>query len=529
MTTRFVTYARYSSDLQSPASIEDQERVCRADAERRNFDVEVRNYADRRISGSGSDREAFQKMMRDALSRTRDFNIIMMDDTSRFSRSFSEAARLHEILKHHGIRVICVSQGIDTDQEQSEMQLAMHGIIDSVYVKELGKKTHRGLEGRFLKGKSAGGRCFGYDPITVAGEGTVWIINEAQAAVLREIFEWSAHGFSLKSIVRMLNERGTPPPQKRADRPFANWCPTAIRAMLRNEIYIGKRIWNRTKFVKVPGTNKRTSRLRPRTEWKEQDVPELRIIPDDLWIRVREAQERRLRKYAAGGQKPVSRAANSPYLLSGFLVCGTCGANLIIVSGGKGRLARYGCPQHWNRHTCSNKFTIRRAELEADFFKLLQVEVLTPEALKLIAEIVAKAQKQRTSRSDHEKQLQQLKNEQANIVAAIAKLGHSEALLSALQANEADIRKLSVATAELSQLTPDQILAAVKERVWALPELLQKDPVSAKMELSAYIDKIRMVPQSDGTYVAEGTWDLLAGWGPVYVAGAGFEPATFGL
>ena len=81
---------------------------------------------------------------------------------------------------------------------------------------------------------------------------------------------------------RMLNDRQTPPPQKRSDRPHATWCPTAVRAMLRNEVYVGTRIWNRTKFVKTPGTNKRVARPRPRREWQTRNAPELRIINDDL-------------------------------------------------------------------------------------------------------------------------------------------------------------------------------------------------------------------------------------------------------
>jgi hypothetical protein len=88
---------------------------------------------------------------------------------------------------------------------------------------------------------------------------------------------------------------------------------------------------------------------------------------------------------------------------------------------------------------------------------------------------------------------------------------------------------MSVAASDVSQLTHTQILASVKESFRSLPALLKEAPECAKMKLAGLVDKIRMVPQSDGTYVAEGKWDLLAAWGPVMVAGAGFEPATFGL
>jgi site-specific DNA recombinase len=215
----------------------------------------------------------------------------------------------------------------------------------------------------------------------VEGGGKRLVVNEIQASVLREIFEWSTSGHSLKTIARMLNDRKTPPPQKRSDRIHATWCPTAVRAMLRNESYIGARTWNRSKFIKAIGTNKRVSRARPHGDLRKQLIPELRIISDDLWLRVQDRQNRLKEIYANSGRKPVNRGASSAYFLSGFLICGACGANLIITSGGKGHSARYGCPQHWNRRACPNKITIRQTELESAFFSQLPGVVFTPDAI----------------------------------------------------------------------------------------------------------------------------------------------------
>jgi hypothetical protein len=95
--------------------------------------------------------------------------------------------------------------------------------------------------------------------------------------------------------------------------------------------------------------------------------------------------------YAESGRKPVNRGASSPYLLSGFLVCGSCGANLIIVSGGK-RGAKYGCPQHWNRRACSNNVTVIHGRLEGAFFQQLQSAVLVPEVVDYLVSKLLKAQ-----------------------------------------------------------------------------------------------------------------------------------------
>jgi hypothetical protein len=430
-------------------------------------------------------------------------------------------------LAHYGVRVISISQGIDTRREGSEILIAVHGITDSLYVKELAKKTPRGLEGKFLKGLSAGGRCYGYD-IVREEIGSKWVINEAEASVVRQIFEWSAAGYSLKRIAGLLNDRKVPPPQKRKNRSHATWCPTAIREMLRRELYIGKRIWNRTKFVKTPGTNKRVARPRPVNEWKTQDVPELQIVSLDLWGAVQTRLNRLKQIYGASGRKPVNRGASSAYLLSGFLRCGICDAKLIIVSGGK-KGARYGCPQHWNRKACSNGVTVRHEELERLLFQELQTAVLGPDSIEYLVSKIVHVQARQKVTTEREHRLQDLQAEIERIVAAIVAIGHSEALVATLREHEAELRELSAIQETSHELSAEEIRNHIYSAVSDIPGLLAKAPQLAKTKLAQHMDSIRLLPQPDGTYLAEGEWDLLGNRGPVMVAGAGFEPATFGL
>ncbi len=154
---------------------------------------------DEGISGVGSDRPAFQRLLNAALSPGRLFDTILVDDTSRLSRNQAEAMTTIEKLTFAGIRVIFISQGIDTRSEQANVQMTVHGLVDSLYVKELAKKTHRGLESCALRGLHTGGRCYGYDTVSVGdSESKRLVINEREATVVRRIFEMFRGGVSLK-------------------------------------------------------------------------------------------------------------------------------------------------------------------------------------------------------------------------------------------------------------------------------------------------------------------------------------------
>jgi site-specific DNA recombinase len=174
-----------------------------------------------------------------------------VEDSSRLSRSTESVLSIYRKLNFAGLQLISVSQGIDSRQDQAETLLTIHGLIDSSYVRELAKKTHRGCESAVLRSLHVGGSCFGYTTAPVGEPGTGskrLVIDETQAKIVRRILEMSATGYSLKAIARKLNE------ERAASRD--NWCPTGIRAMLKRELYKGELVWNRLKFEKVPETNK---------------------------------------------------------------------------------------------------------------------------------------------------------------------------------------------------------------------------------------------------------------------------------
>ena len=92
---RAALYARYSTDMQSEASIADQHRVCERLAKQHGFRV-ITKFSDAAISGGTTARPDYQRML-DA-ARRREFDVIVAEDTSRLWRNLSEQApRLAEL------------------------------------------------------------------------------------------------------------------------------------------------------------------------------------------------------------------------------------------------------------------------------------------------------------------------------------------------------------------------------------------------------------------------------------------------
>jgi len=101
-------YARYSTDMQSENSIEDQLRTCRERAEREGWTV-TETYSDRAISGTSMIRSGIQNLLADA--KNKQFNIVMTEALDRLSRDQEDIAHIHKQLRFADIKIVTLSEG----------------------------------------------------------------------------------------------------------------------------------------------------------------------------------------------------------------------------------------------------------------------------------------------------------------------------------------------------------------------------------------------------------------------------------
>jgi len=105
-------------------------------------------FSDAGISGASIEgRPGLQALLTAAASTPRSFDVLLVDDSSRVSRDLADALRIVQRLKFAGMRVVYISQGIDSDSEQHETLIAVHGLVDGLYLREMAAKIKRGLKG----------------------------------------------------------------------------------------------------------------------------------------------------------------------------------------------------------------------------------------------------------------------------------------------------------------------------------------------------------------------------------------------
>ncbi len=545
--TRAAIYARYSSNNQRDASIEDQVRICRERIEREGW-TSVEVYSDAALSGATTLRPGYQSMLEAA--RDGRFDVLVSEALDRLSRDLSDIALLYKHLSFLGVQLVTLSEGEITD-----LHVGLKGTMNALYLKDLAAKTHRGLKGRIREGRSAGGISYGYDVVRETNANGEPVrgkraINEVEAKVVHRIFDAFVSGQSPKVIAHALNHEGVPGPRQ------GQWSPSTIygnwrrgTGILNNELYVGRLIWNRQRFVKDPGTGKRVAQPNPKTAWITEHVPELRIIPDDLWRQVKERQSETRAELIQDGQGVRAERARRPvYLLSGLLKCSVCGGGVSKISA-----QHYGCSTARNRGTCDNLLTIRRDVLEESVLSGIKSRLMHPDLVKEFIteyhrELNRLAMTRKTDVHVQTRELAKVEQEIREIIDAI-KAGIRSATMAAeietLERRRAVLQKhLGAKPTEPVRLHPN--LGEIYHRkVEALREALDRDDTRSEAAtiLRGLIDEIRLTPDDGqlGIYLVGNLakiLDLCAKKNPgstgtglqiTLVAGAGFEPATFRL
>ena len=439
-------YARYSSDLQNKASIDDQFRDGRALAKRLGHTV-VGEYSDAAISGATLNRPGLQALLRD--SRKAQFTAVIAESCDRFSRDLGDLAALHKRLAFAGVQMITTMEG-----DVSRMVIAFKGYAGEQYLEELGERTRRGQRGRVLNGKCPGGNSYGYDIVRVVygQERGGRVVNPEQAAIVRRIYQEYAEGHSPKWIAKRLNREGVPGPRGR------DWSASTIHGqagrgtgILNNELYVGRRVWNRLRYVKDPDTRTRLSRPNQERDREVVEVPHLRIIDDALWATVKARQDAIRREQPRGavkGQRPK-------YLLSGLTKCAICGAGFSVVT--KNVLM---CFNTRNKETCTNRRRVRRDDIEGRVLSAMRQQLLAPGRLQRFTAGYSEAmeewrREQRAGAAGHKHELATVDRRIREIVNAISDGFRSDALRAELL-NLEDQRSALVARASVPEASVRQ-------------------------------------------------------------------------
>ena len=543
---RAAIYARYSSDLQSETSIDDQVRLCREYGMRNNMSVSA-VFTDYAISGGAlSNRPGMLSLMQAA--KVGDFDVVIAEALDRISRDQEDIAAIYKRLTHADVRITTVSEG-----DVNELHIGLKGTMNALFLKDLAIKTRRGQRGRVEAGKIPGGNSFGYKIVRrILDDGTVSTgereINPDQADIIRRIYAEYADGLAPRRIAASLNAEGiTSPRGGQWNASTINGSRQRRNGILNNELYLGRIIYNRQRFVKDPETGKRVSRLNPEHEWVITDVPALRIIDNGTWNKAQKIKSR----YAS---QQGSKRQTKKRLLTGLIKCGCCSGSMTIIN-----RARYYCSARREKGTCDSSVGIKASEIEDRVLGGLKDILLGNEALidTFVAEFkaeIARLRKQRGTRARQSQkdmnkvnaaikrclkyvtegdgdpglvrdELRALEQQKKDLDRAI-KTSHDETAIEA-HPNIADLYRKKVM--ELQTLLSDeksrpQAMEIIRSMIDRIEVRAGEERGKAEVILVGALAQILTFTQQNKTAASNGSDGRV-----LMVAGVGFEPTTFRL
>ncbi len=319
---------------------------------------------------------------------------------------------------------------------------------------------------------------------------------------MRRIFADYLDGKSSRTIAMALNREGVPGPQG------SEWGPSTIHGnpkrrtgILNNELYVGKLVWNRLRYIKDPDTGRRVSRLNSESEWVVHEVPDLRLIDQNIWDAVKARQSRLAYDVAETSPNPLNDRRRPKHLFAGLVKCGCCGGGYTMIS--KDLL---GCATARNKGTCDNRLNIRRDALEASILNVLRKHLMKPALFReFCTEFTREVNRLRIERgADLEgwkRELERTDRELDKIVDAILE-GFPQSKLKGkaekLESRKAELTEKLANADEPPPLLHPNMAALYAQRIGQLYEHLQDEDgrTRAAETFRSLVDQVTLVPDN---------------------------------
>lgn len=497
-------FYRRSTDKQE-LSLEDQRAACKKYADEHGWLI-IKEFTPAKgfASGLSIDKdESFLEMLRLSKEPHPGVKYLLIYDVSRFGRlAPREKIFWEETFHHNGIRIIYATEHFTNDNSLGDdlTQYISHSEAH-MYSVRLSKSTIRGSKSHALLGHSCGGAApYGYarmltdatgKHLQLLGKGVhkadkmqhvVWVIGDKkEVETVKDIFSMFANGNGLGSIVDYLNGQDIPSPTG------GTWSKNTLSVMLKNPVYVGTRVYFKHNYH--DRSSIQPKHVRSKEEWVTKENAHPAIIDKELFDKVQERFT--LRKGRDG------RHYDSPHLLSGFLYCTHCGHRYFgQYKYHKGlKVPNYICGGYHNKgkHICSS-FSVAANKLDTaviNHIRLYDYKQAADAFLTAMCEAVGQpgAPAANPGLKALEIELAKKKGEMKNLVDAV-RLGHSsEAVLTALDAAEQQVRDIEARLAKergeapAKPVTPQELVQSAGRIMQDIPMLLSSERVEEKKTL----------------------------------------------
>ena len=281
-------------------------------------------YCDDGVSGTTFDRPGLNRLVQDATDHK--INLVLCKDLSRLGRDYIEAGKYTDfVFPSLGCRFIALNDGVDTLRKNNEMLVILKNVMNDLYARDTSSKIKAVKLSTFKSGKYVG--CYaplGYKKSEA--DKHVLEIDPVTAPVVRHIFDLRLQGYGFRKIALQLNAEKVPAPRSfyymaegrenlRGETPF--WNDVTVKTILRNEVYIGHMVQNKTGTVSYKN-HKQVSK--PESEWIKVENTHEPLIPQETWDAVQ-----RMDNHPARGR---SGKSGTVALFGGLLRCMDCGSSI---------------------------------------------------------------------------------------------------------------------------------------------------------------------------------------------------------
>ncbi len=500
-------YYRLSRDEDEELnSLSNQRSILVEYAEKNGHEIVGESFDDN-VSGMHFNREGINKIYEQVENNA--IEAIIVKDMSRLGRHKTQTALFIDYLREHEVRVLSVTENLDTSNEDDDLIIGFKGLFNDMYARDISKKVRAGMVQKQKQGFVMI-PPLGYFKDKNTGEVKV---VEKHAEIVRRIFNMYLEGYGFSAIARILNEEGIKSPayyQKKLlgknlgyNKPKIGfkylWDNTGVKRILVNDFYIGTLTCHKT-------YNNKITHVRKDLPKEEQIVHEnfvKPIISKEKFEQVQKLiEQKREGKVRASSGKPCHR-------YSGLLKCGDCGSTFVAIRRrwrNKPERIEYSC-NGYHRYGKGNCTPHRINESELDelvYSEILRISEQAKDNYDKVDEEVSKWRKQKNSVTSKIKSLKgelaQRKTDQKEILLErIRDKEHAEVYDEMLESCESDIKKIKTEIYEIENYddTIRKRKAEMKNTLEIMEEIVAEGALS-NSNLRQLIDKIVIYETADG-------------------------------